>query len=97
MLPGVAARKKASVSTSGGGEPQPAAQSRREAQGMLGQSYRILGSFIAKSSQCARTIVQSWSARVAERVLVSTFTLDDADDDVLQWVRIYLHPGRKHP
>jgi len=34
---------------------------------------------------------------IAERVLIATFTLLGSDDQVLEWVRIYLHPSQHVP
>ncbi len=34
---------------------------------------------------------------IADPVLTITFTLHDKDDEVLQWVRLYLHPDRTTP
>jgi len=34
---------------------------------------------------------------IVDPVLVATFTLHDADDLVIEWVRIYLHPDRSTP
>ncbi|MGW0036818.1 GntR family transcriptional regulator [Gordonia sp. NPDC003376] len=42
-------------------------------------------------------VTEALGLTIAERVLVSTFVLSDESDEILQWLRIYLHPNRSTP
>jgi hypothetical protein len=42
-------------------------------------------------------VTEALQLTVAERVLIATFTLHGPDDEVLEWVRIYLHPSQHVP
>jgi GntR family transcriptional regulator len=42
-------------------------------------------------------VAEALGVTVAERVLVSTFTVHDVADTVVEWVRIYLHPDQPTP
>ena len=42
-------------------------------------------------------VTEALGLTIAERVLVSTFTLHDPSDEVLEWVRIFLHPDHDTP
>lgn len=47
--------------------------------------------------QAGTEVTSALGLSLAEPVLITTFTLHDPDDELIQWVRIFLHPDHSTP